>query len=400
MRAYARSVYPRRRARARRLADWERAFAFCAEALAAQAAGLRPDCVCVSGNGPSLAALDHAGRAVTLIPWDGPAVRPAGAERAPSLFLPLLRAFADAQPGALARTARLLSSHEWLCFRLGAAPVTSLPRPAFGPFYWDETQCRAFGLDSGKFAPFVSMASLIGTVSAEGARRCGGGLLTQGVPIAAGASDFAAALIGTGCLEPGLVCDRAGSSEGINRCGTGPALQPAIRPGIRCLPHPLEGLFNAGVLIPRSGALFEAYRRAEGRMRDYETLLAELIPPLRQTAGSAPPAGDTRLARGRAVLERMADAVREAAEHLGAAGMPVTEMRVSGGQGKSRLWNAFKAERTGIRLALPELRDGELAGDAVLALCALSGEGPAGIRGCAARLIRIEEVYAPGNYQF
>jgi xylulokinase len=225
------------------------------------------------------------------------------------------------------------------------------------------------------------------------------------------------ALLGCAVVEPGMICDRAGSSEGINLC-IGEADFNRVNgssagTGIRLLPHARKGLFNAGVIIGESGSLFEKYRRDSGQAdKPYEVLMAELA------ADKAHPA--------RAVLDAIAFRVKAALDKLRAAGLAPdsVEMFVSGGQAKSPLWNAIKAKKTGAVLLVPEIPDGELAGDAVLgalyleaagsvtsgqAASATSGQAASGAPGTAAgtfpdperlgewarRFVRIAERYEP-----
>jgi xylulokinase len=326
-----------------------------------------------------------------------------------SLFLPRVAWLREKEREQYEKADAFFSPFEWLSHRLGAEAVTVLPSADYEPFYWNEEAFRRFGLESRKFLPFAKMGSLIGRVSAEGAGRFGG--LLQGTPIVAGGPDFITAIIGLGALKPGSVCDRAGSSEGINVCVSSPPAKAP--PGMRVLPHAAEGLWNVGALIPSSGRLFEWYRTLTGQTgRSYEDLLAELIPspeearPLgagfffRQEASSAgaafrlsSPDLPERLALGRAVLEAMAFMVRREVDRLRALGLRVEEMGISGGQGRNSRWNSLKAAMTGVTLLIPEIPDGELAGDAVLAARAL-GEY-ASIEEAASRMIRIRETFAP-----
>ncbi len=50
---------------------------------------------------------------------------------------------------------------------------------------------------------------------------------------------------------------------------------------------------------------------------------------------------------------------------------PIDSLRVSGGQGRSSVWNQMKADITGRRLLIPETEDAELAGCACCASAAL-----------------------------
>jgi xylulokinase len=207
-----------------------------------------------------------------------------------------------------------------------------------------------------------------------------------GIPIVAGGVDFIMALIGTGALEPGMVCDRAGSSEGINLCTALPGMgeAPRLDAEVRVLPHVSPGLWNVSVIIPSSGRLFERYRALTGQEhRAYDHTLAELIP------GGIVEGAEL----GQAVLMSMGFEVRAAVDTLGRHGFPVAGMRLSGGQSRNRRWNQLKADLTGTELLVPEQPDGELGGDAVLGALALgeAADLPEGI----GRIVHIKERYAP-----
>lgn len=385
--------------------DWERAFSLALGELE-PLRGAAPEGICVSGNGPTLVPV-VSGEALPPLHWyDGRSLpAPPGAS---SLFLPRAAWLKEKAPEQYQKAEAFFSPFEWLSRRLGAEAVTVLPSADYGPFYWNEEELRLFGLDGRKFLPFAKMGSLIGRVSAEGAGRFSG--LRQGTPIVAGGPDFITAITGLNALKPGAVCDRAGTSEGINVCVSGP---PAKAPGMRVLPHAAEGLWNVGAVIPWSGRLFEWYRTLTGQTgKSYGDLLAELIPSPEEARPSAAgfffrqepsPAGTAlrigspdlpeRITLGRAVLEAMAFMVRREAERLRALGLRVEEMGVSGGQGRNRRWNSLKAALTGITLLVPEIPDGELAGDAVLAAWAL-GEYRS-MEEAASRMIRIKETFAP-----
>ena len=66
-------------------------------------------------------------------------------------------------------------------------------------------------------------------------------------------------LIGTGTIEAGRLCDRCGSSEGLNFCTD----RPITGTGLRTLPSAIPGLWNVSYLIPNSGELREQERLNE-----------------------------------------------------------------------------------------------------------------------------------------
>lgn len=389
--------------------DWERALAKALEELHTRSPGNGINGVCISGNGPTLVPVRRDGETLPPLYWYGEKAVPRQAGEAPSFFLPHAAWFKENAPDEYKRTDFLISSHEWLAAKLGAEILTVLPQAAYEPYYWDDDQCRLFGLEPAKFPPFVKMGSVMGRVSIEAAAlfaSASGNRLKSGTPIIAGGPDFITALIGTGTLKPGNVCDRAGSSEGINVC----AAVPREWEGLRVLPHAKEGLWNIGAILPSSGRLFETYRTTTGQEeRPYEELLAELIPSpgnvdLFRTLDflSQPqnplPTPLSPLDSGRSVLCAMGFTVRSALRTLRASGFPVKKMIVSGGQGKNSRWNQLKADIAGVSLLVPEISDGELAGNAVLAAAALGAAST--FEEAAGRMIRIREVFRPANAAF
>ncbi|MDR2184841.1 MAG: FGGY-family carbohydrate kinase [Treponema sp.] len=390
--------------------DWEEALAAAAGLLLSRAGAVKPGAICISGNGPTLVPVTASGEALAPVHWYNPASPAAENETARrSLFLPYAAALMQKRPGDYAAAKYLFSSQEWLAHRLGADPVTVLPAPAYEPYYWDTVQCGALGIDPGKFPPFARLGTVIGRLSSAGAGRLA---LPPGIPIIAGGPDFIMALIGVGALEAGVVCDRAGSSEGINICVQGKA--PAPAGSLRVLPHLREGCWNVGALIPGSGRFFEWYCSLILNSPDlksagtaltgagYETIMRRInavpqdaapffFPPAGLIFSGVPP---EPAELGRAVAEAIAFRVCSALEDLALGGFPVGEMRLSGGQGKSRIWNQLKADITGVTLLSPEIADGELAGDAAAAALGM-GEA-ADLPEAVSRMVRIRERFVPG----
>jgi xylulokinase len=170
-------------------------------------------------------------------------------------------------------------------------------------------------------------------------------------------------------------------------------------------------LWNISRIIPASGRLFEWFRTLTGQEeRSYRELIAELIPqhgsvhtsrtwffpkdPLPGVVLSLDGPGlMSRQELGRAVLEAMGFLVRDALAEVACQGFPITEMWVSGGQGKNPLWNQLKADLCGCTLRIPEIYDGELAGDGAVASVAL-GES-ADVAEAVGRMIRMSAQYVP-----
>ncbi|MDR0600412.1 MAG: sugar kinase [Treponema sp.] len=346
-----------------------------------------PSALIISGGGPTLVPVDAAGESLRPLHWfEGPPPL----EGAASLFLPKVKAFMENAPGEFAKTRLFFSPQEWLSWKLGAEPVTVLPHKGYEPYYWDGEQREKLGIRGDLFPPYVTMGAVIGELKfpaelapAGHARRAG--FLPAGVPIVAGPPDFIAALIGTGALAPGRACDRTGSSEGINLCAAErPALDPAEpapgEPGRpRVLPHAVEGLWNLGMVIDRSGKLLDDYLAAAGlNRRPCGELINEFL------ASPSHP--------GKKILETMGRSFCRALDDLAAWGFPAGELVLSGGQSRTPRWNQYKADISGRVLHAPEVADAELAGNAVLGAAALEGGG---VAETAAKMIRVKESYYP-----
>lgn len=382
--------------------EWEDAFGRALDALPA----VRLSALALSGNGPTLVLCDAAGEPAAPVDlWLGEAA-PVLPGR-PSYYLPKAAWRKGRDERAWRRAGMILSCPEWLQFRLTGAASMTLPHESFRPYVWDDEQLEAYGLEGRLLPEMVYMGQPAGRVTAEASARFG---LERGLPVAAAGSDFMAALLGSGVLEPGMVCDRAGTSEGINCCARAPSGDGRLRD----VPHVVEGLWNVAAVLCSTGAVFEWYRRITGQEdREYEEILAEVegveagrgapvfFPGARGETlwefgggsfhGLEP--GHGRAEMGRAVMEAVGFAVRWGIEVIEAAGLPVDEMRVAGGQARSAVWNRMKANITGRRLLIPEIEDAELAGCAACADVMLGrAESP---HEAAETYLRIREVVEP-----
>ncbi len=444
--AYVREPYPADRVLNGSVlaSDWANAFQKAAITLAERAkhSGLRLSALCLSGNGPTLIPVFSDGSDGEPLHWHDGGIEPpkkAAKGKTPSLFLPKAAWYKRNQKSAYDRIRFFLSSHEWLAYRLGAAPRAILPNQDYAPYYWDKNQLAAFDIDEALFPPFAITGEIIGELSAEAARSAG---LPPKLPIIAGGPDFAMALIGTATLREGAVCDRAGTSEGINVC----ARSPSRSTKLRSLPHPSPGFWNIAALLPITGRLFEWYRTITGQAeRDYDAIMDEIalskidypstqafsgedevkidadVAGVKRQAKKACPAATgyffpdfnaigglgasgaflatagftSRAEFGRATVEAIGFMVRAAVEELERHGYRVEGMRLSGGQAKNTAWNHLKADITGRCLLVPRIADGELSGNAAAALLSL-GEADS-LEEAADRVVHIETVYEPNQ---
>ena len=361
----------------------------------------------VSGNGPSLVPLDAEGRPVAeaLLWIDGRELRKGGTK---SFFLPKAAWFAENRPAQYAESSFFLGCPEYLAYVLSGKKAAFTPSQEFVEYIWTREEIEDYGLNPSQFPEPMHTGSILGEVHEESAKRFG---LRRGTAVIAGGADFLMALLGTGAVEPGITCDRTGTSEGINCCSAASVEHPRIRN----LPHAIAGYYNAAGILSSTGLIFEWFRRLTGQQdRDYGDMLQEIrqversptlpyfFPSLHRGAvwefsggaftGLEAEHGAAEM--GRAVVHSVGFGIRNLIETLEQKGCRIGSMRVSGGQGRNRVWNQMKADMTGKRIEIPAIIDAELTGGAIAAFSALDG---AGLAETAGRLVRIEEVFFPDD---
>jgi xylulokinase len=184
-----------------------------------------------------------------------------------------------------------------------------------------------------------------------------------------------------------------------------------------CLPHIIEGFWNVSGIISTSGKALDWFKDAAGGQElDYEGLFEEVcqVPPgarglifLPYLAGERTPLWDPyargcfigltashgRAEMARAVVESVGFAIRDAIEVMGENGLAVGEMRVTGGQARSPLWNQIRADITGRRVLVPEILDSELLGCGIVGLYALGRHRS--LEAAVEVLVRIRRAYEP-----
>ncbi|MCR4578838.1 MAG: hypothetical protein K5681_00675 [Treponema sp.] len=271
----------------------------------------------ISGNGPTVVSEDG-----TTILWND--AYQADAEKCGnSLFIPKLFALKELFPQQFNESKYIFSGPEYLIWQLTGKALTILPEARFEGAYWNNDSLARAGLPSNKMPAFLTVDQKYAEISGSRLSELGLPLVPEKLPVFGAGPDFVAALIGTNTLSPGRICDRSGSSEGLNFC-----VPAAIRhPQVRTLPSVIPGLWNISVLIPRSGRMPEKQR-----------------------------------------LESLKRAVELLKELAGENGVDFPqEIFVTGGQTKNPAYMGRKALALGIRLLEANCDDAELLGDACVA---------------------------------
>ncbi len=378
------------------------------EAIGQLPGRLQAAVLAISGNGPSLIPVDLKGNdlGMVLLWLDGRELR---LEKTSSFFLPKLQWFRQHKPDLFGRTHRVLSCAEYVMFCFCGEMHTASPSVDFDEYFWNQQDLAEYSLDAELFPDFARPGALVGHLKDDVAAELG---LSKGLSCAATGSDFLMSLLGTATIKPGMVCDRAGSSEGINYCTSHP-----VKDGmLRTLPHIIPGLWNVSGILSSTGLLFEWFRRFTG-MQDVSYLqmlqvISDARPPVpwffpslhrgaswefRHGMFFGLGASHGTAEMGRAVVESIGFAVRETLEILRKSVGPVESVRACGGQTRNPVWNQMKADIIGVPLEIPEIPEAELLGGAVCGFACLAGQGS--LPEIAESIVRIASVYEPCQAQ-
>lgn len=365
--------------------EWFPALQNATAELFEQATESKVDGICISGNGPTLVATSGE----TFL-WNEEAVL----IKSPSLFIPRIISFKNKYSGVWEKTQYIFGAPEYLIWLLTDKACTILPDERYRKAYWTNEDLASAGLtshDIAKLPPFKMSSEKIGGLTHKAVSFIGGEEhgIEDGLPVFLGAPDFVAALVGTATVEENTICDRAGSSEGINFC----TREPLYGDNIRTLPSIIPGLWNASVLLPDSGSKFAAFKqkidRELGESVDYNDLLDRMI----DSDGSS-----AALDQGKYLLIQTALDVKSAIETLRKAafekGLPFPDkMTITGGQASNDKRNQMKADITGIKIQVPSCSDSELLGDAAMALAGMGVFGS--IQEASKKLFSAGKLFVP-----
>jgi xylulokinase len=228
---------------------------------------------------------------------------------------------------------------------------------------WSARMLDAFEIDERLLPPVTDSTSEIGTVRREIAEELG---LSPLCRIIAGTGDDHSGAVGAGAVEPGIVVDVMGTAEPIGTTAGAAALDSArlvethahAVPGLLFIENP--GFVSGGSVLWLAGILGESQANIISKAANAKAGArgCVFIPAL---SGAMAPRWNEH-ARGsftgltmehgpddlmRSVLEGCAFAARDVIARLGELGLPIQDVRVTGGGGSSPTWMQIKADVLG-----------------------------------------------------
>jgi xylulokinase len=333
----------------------------------------------------------------------------------------------DNEPHQFRRITKVLLPKDYIRFRLSGAFATEVSDASgTAMFHVRERRWATELLDAidvpAKWMPECFESHVPSTkVDSAGAAATG---LKEGTPIVGGGGDQAAGAVGNGIVESGIISSTVGTSGVVFAYSDEPAVDPKLRVHTFC--HAVEGKWHQmGVMLSAGGSLrwyrdtfcqAEIAQAREKGVDPYELLMAQAeeapagsegLVFLPYLTGERTPHPDPT-ARGafvgltlrhgrphivRSVLEGVAVGLRDSFEILAARGVPITQVRASGGGARSKLWRQIQADVTGREHVTINVDEGPAFGVALLAGVG-TGVWPDVATACRAT-IQVNEATAP-----
>ena len=333
----------------------------------------------------------------------------------------------DNEPGMFERAAHFLLPKDYIRLRLTGEFATDVS-DASGTLLFDVTNRRwsqemlgALELDSRLLPRAYESPEITGQIARETALVTG---LKTGTPVVGGGGDQASSAVGNGIVLPGLTSATLGTSGVIFAFTEAPTLDPQGRIHTFC--HAVPGKWHVMGVTQGAGlslrwfrehfGMSEAWLARQTGVDPYDLLIAQAakVPPgsegllwLPYLMGERTPHLDAR-ARGmwfgltaahtrghliRSILEGVAFSLRDSLEIFKELGIPVEQIRASGGGSRSFFWRQIQTDIYGKELVTLRTSEGSALGAALLA--GVGAKIYSSVEESAREAIQIRERMAP-----
>lgn len=368
---------------------WLDAFCLCVKKIFQKQNHEIPSAISISGNGPTLAFLHktkEGKNTADILLWNEKLDESNKTKKykGKSLFLPRILSYFASFSGSIKTIEKLrsiqkiFSGPEYLVWQLTGIAHTLLPEPRFQTAYWTDEELETYNIAKLLMPPFITLGEQSGTLkesffSIFSKKSNQNGKLK--IPVFCAGPDFTSALIGTNTLESGLICDRAGSSEGFNLCTKWPLFSAIpqenspIYTQIRNLPSVKSSLFNASTLIPDSGIRFSKVKHASQFAEKSYTEYVEYLLQNQHEDGYKTMielANECKIA-----FDVLFEAYKQEAKKQGFSQKLERKVVVTGGQAKNEAWLRLKAKIMNVAIHIPQCLDAELIGNTAIAFWGL-----------------------------
>jgi len=389
-------------------------------ALDADGVPVRP---CIMWNdqrsGPQCQAITDRIGLERLITWTANPVLP-------GFVAPKLLWVREHEPDLYKRIAHVLLPKDYIRYRLTGMFATEVSDASGTCLFdvahrqWSQEMFDALDVPADWLPPCGESPEITGHVTTQAAKATG---LRTGTPVVGGAGDQPAQAIGCGIVEPGLISVTTGTSGVVLAATEAPSVHPQGLLHAFCHALP-DAWYLMGVMLAAGGS-FRWCRNTLGPTKNisaldacdpYELLTAEAaqVPVgseglifLPYLTGERTPHVDP-FARGawigltarhdrrhlvRSVMEGVTFGLRDSLALIRELGVPVRQIRASGGGARSPLWRQIQADIFGTEIVTVNELEGAAYGAAILAAV---GTGMFDSVATACRqLVRVESCIEP-----
>ena len=282
------------------------------------------------------------------------------------------------EPHVYERTAKVLLPKDYVRYRLTGEFATEVS-DASGTLLldvkrraWSKELLAALQIDESVLPAVYESPEVSGRLTAEAARATG---LSVGVPVVGGGGDQAAGAVGNGIVRRGVISATLGTSGVVFAHADTVQTDPQGRVHTFC--HAVPGKWHVMGVVLAAGGSLQWFRNVlcqdlvaaakKKKVDPYEliTAAAAKVPPgshglyfLPYLTGERTPHADpharaawvglsnmhARAEMARAVMEGATYAMRDCLEIIQGMGVPISEIRVSGGGARSKFWRRLQAE--------------------------------------------------------
>ncbi|MBK5200549.1 MAG: hypothetical protein JJE21_03340 [Spirochaetaceae bacterium] len=225
------------------------------------------EAISISGNGPSIVAiLDEPEINESLIKVKAYPTRTwldkRGASKSSivseyqgeyidsSFLIPSVLAMREDDKAMFDNTKSFLSTDGFVNFALTGVKATVNTPKGLMKYYYDDKLLEHFNLPKSKFPKIVDSGIVLSTISEEIANEFN---IRKDIPVITGGVDFYVNILGSRASKVGVICDRTGTSEGLNLCND----RPINIKGMLIYEHPIKNYWNISGIISTTGAAID-----------------------------------------------------------------------------------------------------------------------------------------------
>jgi xylulokinase len=282
------------------------------------------------------------------------------------------------EPRVYERTAQILLPKDYVRYRLTGEYATEVS-DASGTLLldvrqraWSKELLGLLGIDSALLPRVYESPEVSGKLTAAAARETG---LVPGIPVVGGGGDQAAGAVGNGIVRRGVISATLGTSGVVFAHADSVETDPLGRVHTFC--HAVPGKWHVMGVVLAAGGSLQWFRNTlcqdlvaaakKKKVDPYELITADAarVPPgahglyfLPYLTGERTPHADPsaraawvglsnmhgRAEMARAVMEGATYAMRDCLEIIRGMGVPISEIRVSGGGARSKFWRSLQAD--------------------------------------------------------